>query len=313
MGTPEFAVESLKALVENEYNVVGVITVPDKPAGRGQKLKISPVKEYAVEQGLKVLQPEKLKATPFLAELGALKADLQVIVAFRMLPELVWDMPPMGTFNLHGSLLPQYRGAAPINWAVINGEKETGVTTFFLQHEIDTGNIIDQKRLPIRPNDTAGTVHDKMMVLGASLVLETVHKICEGTAATKPQDHFAEAGITLKSAPKIFKEDCKINWSEPITHVHNRIRGLSPYPAAWTEITDAESKTIVLKIFESKIIENTSKPTGSIYTDGKSTICISGNGGTLKINSLQLAGKKRMTAKEFLNGFKTLDACKIAI
>lgn len=312
MGTPEFAVESLKALVENEYNVVGVITVPDKPAGRGQKLKTSPVKEYAAEQGIKVLQPEKLKAVPFLAELGALKADLQVIVAFRMLPELVWNMPPLGTFNLHGSLLPQYRGAAPINWAVINGEKETGVTTFFLQHEIDTGNIIDQKRMTISPNDNAGTVHDKMMALGARLVLETVHKICEGTATTKSQDHFAEAGITLKPAPKIFKEDCKINWSAPIKQVHNKIRGLSPYPTAWTEIIDAENKKIVLKIFETEIIEDTGKPAGTIYTDGKSTICISGNGGTLKINSLQLAGKKRMTAKEFLNGFKTLDACKIA-
>ena len=313
MGTPEFAVESLKALVENDYNVVGVITAPDKPAGRGQKIKTSPVKDYALDQGIKVLQPEKMKATPFLAELGALKAHLQVIVAFRMLPELVWNMPPLGTFNLHGSLLPHYRGAAPINWAVINGEKETGVTTFFLRHEIDTGNIIDQKKLPIAPNDTAGTVHDKMMVLGARLVLETVHKICAGTVKTKPQDQFTEAGAILKPAPKIFKEDCKIIWGAPIEQVHNKIRGLSPYPAAWTEIIDDDRKTIVLKIFETEIIEDAGKPIGTIYTDGKSTICIAGNGGTLKINSLQLAGKKRMTAKEFLNGFKTLDQFKIVL
>lgn len=313
MGTPEFAVESLKALVENQYNVVGVITVPDKPAGRGQKLKTSPVKHYAVEKGIKVLQPEKLKDPQFLVQLGALKADLQVIVAFRMLPELVWNMPPLGTFNLHGSLLPQYRGAAPINWAVINGEKETGVTTFFLQHEIDTGNIIDQRKLPICATDTAGTIHDKMMVLGASLVLQTVEKICEGTAKTKSQDQFAAAGVTLKSAPKIFKEDCKINWNEPIEQVHNKIRGLSPYPAAWTEIKDTDQKEIVLKIFDTEIVEASEKPIGTIYTDGKSTICIVGNGGTLKVNTLQLAGKKQMAAKEFLNGFKTLDMYKIAI
>lgn len=313
MGTPEFAVESLKALVENDYHVVGVITVPDKPAGRGQKIKMSPVKTYAVEQGIQVLQPEKLKAAPFLAELGALKADLQVIVAFRMLPEQVWDMPPLGTFNLHGSLLPQYRGAAPINWALINGEKETGVTTFFLQHEIDTGNIIDQKILPIEPNDTAGIVHDKMMVLGACLVLETVDKICKGAVKTKSQDQYVDSGANLKPAPKIFKEDCKVNWNKPIEQVHNKIRGLSPYPAAWTEIWDADHKKIALKIFETEVIEDNAKPMGTIYTNGKSTICIVGSGGTLKINSLQLAGKKRMTAKEFLNGFKTLDQCEIAL
>ncbi len=313
MGTPEFAVESLKALVENEYNVVGVITVPDKPAGRGQKLKTSPVKEYAIKQGIKVLQPEKLKDTSFLEELATLKADLQVIVAFRMLPEMVWDMPRLGTFNLHGSLLPQYRGAAPINWAVINGEKETGVTTFFLQHEIDTGNIIDQKILPIGPNDNAGIVHDKMMVLGARLVLETVDKICKGAVKTKSQDQFVESGANLKPAPKIFKEDCKINWNKPIEQVHNKIRGLNPSPAAWTEIWDAEHKKITLKIFETEVIEDSTKPMGTIYTNCKSTICIVGNNGTLQINSLQLAGKKRMTTKEFLNGFKTLDQCEIAL
>lgn len=312
MGTPEFAVESLKVLVENDYNVVGVVTVADKPAGRGRKIKTSPVKDYAVAQGIKVLQPEKLKAESFINELRELKADLQVIVAFRMLPEIVWDMPRLGSFNLHGSLLPQYRGAAPINWAVINGDKETGVTTFFLQHEIDTGNIIDQKRMPIGSNDNAGSVHDKMMVLGASLVLETVSNICAGTIATKKQDEFIAEGTVLNPAPKIFKEDCKINWNEPIDKIHNKIRGLSPYPAAWTELVDADGKKVGLKIFETEIIEGNST-LGKIESDGKSTITISANGGSLKIQSLQLAGKKRMTTKEFLNGFKTLSNFSIKL
>ena len=311
MGTPEFAVESLKILVENNYNVVGVITVPDKPAGRGQKIKTSPVKDYAVTQNIPVLQPEKLKAESFLEELRALNADLQVIVAFRMLPEVVWSMPRLGSFNLHGSLLPQYRGAAPINWAVINGDKETGVTTFFLQHEIDTGNIIDQKRMPIEPNDNAGTVHDKMMVLGADLVLETVDRICAGDVKTKSQDDFIKEGTRLNPAPKIFKEDCKIDWDQPLEQVFNKIRGLSPYPAAWTEITDANGKKINLKVFETEM-EESDQTIGTISTDGKSTILIAGNGGALKINTLQLAGKRRMNAKEFLNGFKDLDKCSIS-
>ncbi|MGQ1785643.1 MULTISPECIES: methionyl-tRNA formyltransferase [unclassified Saccharicrinis] len=312
MGTPEFAVESLRILVENQYNVVGVITVPDKPAGRGQKIKTSPVKDYAMQHNIPVLQPEKLRAESFLEELRALKADLQVIVAFRMLPEVVWNMPRLGTFNLHGSLLPQYRGAAPINWAVMNGDKETGVTTFFLQHEIDTGNIIDQKKMPITDEDTAGSVHDKMMVLGAELVLETVDKIRKGTVETKTQDDLIGKNTVLNPAPKIFKEDCKIDWSQPLEQVHNKIRGLSPYPAAWTEIINTNGKKLGLKIFETEIKEDNLKPIGTIITDGKSTIEISGNGGTLKIHILQLAGKKRMTAKEFLNGFKELDHCQIA-
>lgn len=307
MGTPEFAVESLKLLVENKYNVVGVVTVPDKPSGRGQKIKTSPVKDYAVEQGIKVLQPEKLKSEDFVNDLKTLDAHLQVIVAFRMLPEVVWSMPPWGTFNLHGSLLPQYRGAAPINWAVINGDKETGITTFFLQHEIDTGNIIDQKRMPIEENDSAGTVHDKMMVLGADLVLETVDRICAGNICTKSQDEFIKLSTVLNPAPKIFKEDCKIDWSQPIQQIHNKIRGLSPYPAAWTELLDTTGEKIGLKIFETEIIESLDTKLGNISTDGKSSILISCKEGDLKINTLQLAGKKRMTAKEFLNGFKNLD------
>ncbi len=311
MGTPDFAVESLKALVDNKYNVVGVVTVPDKPAGRGQKIKTSPVKDFAVEAGIKVLQPEKLRNEEFLAELKSLNAHLQIIVAFRMLPEVVWNMPPMGSFNLHGSLLPQYRGAAPINWAVINGDKETGVTTFFLKHEIDTGNIIDQKRMPIELTDTAGTVHDKMMVLGADLVLETVENICNDNINPISQEQFIKEDLVLNSAPKIFKEDCKIDWTQDVEVTYNKIRGLSPYPAAWTEIVDSNSKKLGLKIFETEIIKEKTLSSGQIESDGKSTIFIGCKNGSLKINTLQLAGKKRMTAKEFLNGFKNLQDCQV--
>ncbi len=313
MGTPEFAVESLKAIVENGYNVVGVVTVPDKPAGRGQKIKTSPVKDYAIAQNIKVLQPDKLKNEEFLQELKSLEADLQVIVAFRMLPEVVWDMPPMGSFNLHGSLLPQYRGAAPINWAVINGDKETGVTTFFLQHEIDTGNIIGQKRMPILEDDNAGTVHDKMMVLGAKLVLETLENICNDKVTIKSQDDLFDKETDLNPAPKIFKEDCKTDWSQPIESIHNKIRGLSPYPAAWTEITDPNGKILSVKLFKTSIYSGETKESGTIETDGKSTIIFHGKTGSLQIHTLQLAGKKRMEAKEFLNGYKVLDQCKLVI
>ncbi|MCW3786699.1 methionyl-tRNA formyltransferase [Plebeiibacterium sediminum] len=310
MGTPEFAVESLKALVENKYNVVGVVTVPDKPAGRGQKIKTSPVKDYALEAGIKVLQPEKLRNEDFLAELKDLNAHLQIIVAFRMLPEVVWNMPPMGSFNLHGSLLPQYRGAAPINWAVINGDKETGVTTFFLKHEIDTGNIIDQKKLPIEMTDNAGAVHDKMMVLGAELVLETVDNICNDKIKPVSQEDFIKEAIVLNPAPKIFKEDCKLDWSLDVEITYNKIRGLSPYPAAWTELIDANGKKTSLKIFETEIITDKNLLPGQIETNDKDLIYIGCSNGCLKINTLQLAGKKRMTTKEFLNGFKNLNDCK---
>ncbi len=313
MGTPEFAVESLKAIVENGYQVVGVVTVPDKPAGRGQKLKTCPVKDYALTQNIKVLQPEKLKNEEFLQELKSLQADLQVIVAFRMLPEVVWDMPPIGSFNLHGSLLPQYRGAAPINWAVINGDKETGVTTFFLQHEIDTGNIIGQKRMPILEEDNAGSVHDKMMVLGAELVLETLENICNDNVSTKSQDELFDKETELNPAPKIFKEDCKVDWSNPINDIHNKIRGLSPYPAAWTEISDPNGKVLSVKIFKTSISSGLTKEAGTIETDGKSTILFHGTTGSLQIHTLQLAGKKRMDSKQFLNGYKVMDQCKLVI
>lgn len=302
MGTPGFAVESLKALVENNYNVVGVVTAPDRPAGRGQKLKQPPVKEYAVSANIPVLQPEKLKNPDFLEELQALKADLQIIVAFRMLPEIVWNMPPMGSFNLHGSLLPQYRGAAPINWAVINGDKKTGVTTFFLQHEIDTGNIIFQDELPITENDTAGTVHDKMMVLGAQLVIKTVKAIEEDTVKPIPQDKFSNAKI-INPAPKIFKEDCKISWNKDSETIRNKIRGLSPYPTAWTEFKMQNDKVISVKLFSAaKDNSNTLKP-GEVKSDNKTYLVIGTNDSALKIEELQIAGKKRMTIGELLRGF----------
>lgn len=252
MGTPEFAVESLKRLVEGGYNIVGVITMPDKPMGRhGSVLQPSPVKQYAVSQGLKVLQPEKLKDEQFLAELRELKADLQIVVAFRMLPEVVWNMPPMGTFNLHASLLPQYRGAAPINWAVINGDTETGITTFFLKHEIDTGEIIDQVRVPIADTDNVEIVYNRLMMLGGDLVLKTVDAILDGNVKTTPQEELAQIE-ELRPAPKIFKETCRIDWTQGVKKVYDFVRGLSPYPAAWTELHQGEQAPVMLKIFETE-------------------------------------------------------------
>ena len=253
MGTPDFAVESLRALVEGGYNIVGVITMPDKPVGRhGSVLQASPVKQYAVSKELPVLQPEKLKDEAFLSELRALKADLQIVVAFRMLPEVVWNMPRLGTFNLHASLLPQYRGAAPINWAVINGDTETGATTFFLTHEIDTGKIIRQKHLPIADTDDVGIVHDSLMTMGAGLVLETVDLLLEGKADAVPQEEFYKDPSELRPAPKIFKETCRIDWHQPVKRIYDFIRGLSPYPAAWTEIVSPEGVRTTLKIYQAE-------------------------------------------------------------
>ena len=304
MGTPDFAVESLKALVENNFNVVGVITAPDRPAGRGQKLKLPPVKEYALQVGLPVLQPEKLKNENFLNELRSLKADLQVIVAFRMLPEVVWNMPPLGSLNLHGSLLPQYRGAAPINWAVINGDKKTGVTTFFLQHEIDTGNIIMQEEMPIVDNDTAGTVHDKMMIMGAEVVVKTVDAIHNNTVKAIPQNEFSDATI-LRPAPKIFKDDCKINWNDSSEAIRNKIRGLSPYPTAWTELEMVNGKKISAKIFNSEVSKDIQLTPGTIESDNKTYIAIGTEDKAILIKDLQLAGKKRMLTEDLLRGFDT--------
>lgn len=312
MGTPEFAVESLKCLVEGGYNVVGVITMPDKPMGRhGSVLQASPVKQYAVSQGLRVLQPERLKDESFIEELRSLKADLQIVVAFRMLPEVVWNMPPMGTFNLHASLLPQYRGAAPINWAVINGDTETGITTFFLKHEIDTGEIIDQVRVPIADTDNVEVVYDKLMRLGGDLTLKTVDAILAGTVKTTPQEELAQV-TELRPAPKIFKETCRIDWNKGVKAVYDFIRGLSPYPAAWTELHEtAASQPVMLKIFESrKEFCMPEEAVGTVVTDGKSYLKVATTDGYIDILSLQLAGKKRMPVADFLRGYHySADAC----
>lgn len=307
MGTPDFAVASLKALVDGGYNVIGVITAPDKPAGRGNILTESAVKKYALENSLKVLQPEKLKNPDFLAELEHLKADLQVVVAFRMLPEVVWNMPPLGTFNLHGSLLPQYRGAAPLNWAVINGETKTGVTTFLLDHEIDTGKIIFKRETHISENETVGDVHDRLMEIGAQLVVETVDAIAEGNIQPIPQTELIE-GTQIKHAPKFFKVDCKIDWNKDAESIRNLIRGLSPYPAAWTNLVNEQTGTeIMTKLFfaqKTDLVKNATS--GTIETDRKTFIKVACENGWLQITDLQIAGKKRMKADEFLRGFQQI-------
>ena len=308
MGTPDFAVESLRALVEGGYNVVGVITMPDKPVGRhGSVLQASPVKEYALSQNLPVLQPEKLKDEAFIAELRALNADLQIVVAFRMLPEVVWDMPRFGTFNLHASLLPQYRGAAPINWAVINGDTETGVTTFFLTHEIDTGKIIRQKHLPIADTDNVGVVHDALMTIGAGLVTETVDLLLAGKVDAIPQEEFFKDAAELRPAPKIFKDTCRINWEQPLKKIYDFIRGLSSYPAAWTDLVAPDGTRLALKVYETeKHPASHNHATGTILTDAKSYIDVAVKDGYIRLLSLQLAGKKRMGVKDFLNGNKQI-------
>lgn len=305
MGTPEFAVESLKRLVEGGYNIVGVITMPDKPMGRhGSVLQPSPVKQYAVSQGLKVLQPEKLKNEEFVAELRSLNADLQIVVAFRMLPEVVWSMPRLGTFNLHASLLPQYRGAAPINWAVINGDTETGITTFFLKHEIDTGEIIDQVRVPIADTDNVEVVYERLMRLGGDLVLKTVDAILEGSVKTIPQEELAQVG-ELRPAPKIFKETCRIDWTIGVKRIYDFVRGLSPYPVAWTELYQEGADPIMLKIFETeKLFCEHSLAPGTIVTDCKTYFKIASSDGYVNVLSLQLAGKKRMEINDFLRGYR---------
>lgn len=303
-GTPDFAVESLDRLVKGGYNIVGVVTMPDKPAGRGHKMFQSPVKEYAVEHGLKLMQPVSLKAPEFVDELKSLNADLQIVIAFRMMPELVWSMPPLGTFNLHASLLPKYRGAAPINWAVMNGDKETGVTTFFLKHEIDTGDIIQQERIEIGETDNVGVVHDKLMMLGAGMVVETVDAIIAGTVKPIPQDELLNKDEEPTPAPKIFKETCEIDFGRSAQDVYNHIRGLSPYPAAWTAIKDSNGVDYALKIYETELPDSRiiGKPGTAVATKDKLSFACSD--GSIEVKSLQLAGKKRMTTAEFLRGFK---------
>lgn len=311
MGTPDFAVEGLRCLVEDGYNVVGVLTMPDKPAGRGHKLQFSPVKQYALDHNLPLFQPEKLKDEAFVEALRAWKADLQIVVAFRMLPEVVWNMPRLGTFNLHASLLPQYRGAAPINWAVINGDTETGITTFFLKHEIDTGEVIQQVSVPIADTDDVGIVHDKLMTLGGRLVVETVDAILNDTVKSIPQEEMAVVG-ELRPAPKIFKETCRIDWNQPVKRVYDFIRGLSPHPSAWTELLQPDGGPIVMKIFETeKIAEAHQLLPGTLLTDGKTYIRIAATDGFIGIRSLQLPGKKRLKTDELLRGFRLAQGCCI--
>jgi methionyl-tRNA formyltransferase len=306
MGTPEFAVESLKTLVENNYQVVGVITMPDKPAGRGHKIQISPVKQYALDNDLKILQPEKLKDEDFLEELRQLEADLQVVVAFRMLPEVVWNMPRFGTFNLHASLLPQYRGAAPINYAIINGEKETGATTFFLTHEIDTGKIILQEKIAISETDNAGDIHDKLMMLGADMVRRTIDLLIEGKTDAIDQQQFINSDTVLKSAPKIFKENCEININDTAENIYNFVRGLSPYPTARIDVElPNTTEKLQLKVFETEkeIIEH-NLPLGTTVSDIKTYLKIAVSNGFIHLISIQAPGKKRMSSGEFLRGIR---------
>lgn len=300
MGTPDFAVESLRALVEGGYNIAAVVTMPDKPMGRhGSVLQPSPVKQYALEQGLKIMQPANLKDPQFIEDLRSLQADLQIVVAFRMLPEVVWQMPKFGTFNAHASLLPKYRGAAPINWAVINGETETGITTFFLKHEIDTGDIIQQVRIPISETDNVETVHDKLMVLSGKLVTETVDNIIAGTVKSIPQDQFTN--VELTPAPKIFRDTCRIDWNQPTKKVYDFIRGLSPYPAAWTTL---DGKAVKIFEAEREAISTPSEKPGAIQTDGKTYMKVITSDGALNILTLQLEGKRRMPISDLLRGFK---------
>jgi methionyl-tRNA formyltransferase len=297
MGTPEFAVPSLEILISNGWNVVAVITAPDRPKGRGQKLIPSPVKETALKYQIPVLQPTNLKSPEFLEVLSSFKADIQVVVAFRMLPEVVWNMPPLGTFNLHASLLPNYRGAAPINWAIINGETETGVTTFFLKHEIDTGSIIFQQKEPIYPEDNVGTLYERLMEKGAKLVLKTIEAVANGNISTEVQ----KESENLRHAPKIFKETCEIDWNKSAEEIHNLVRGLSPYPAAWTIFQGK-----LCKIFKTEVSNkyHLTLNSGEYISDGKSNLTFQTAKGSLNILELQLEGKKRMGIEEFLRGNK---------
>jgi methionyl-tRNA formyltransferase len=307
LGTPDFAVASLDALVKSGFTITAVVTAPDKPAGRGMQLQQSAVKRYALENKLKVLQPEKLKNPGFLSELRSLHADLQIVVAFRMLPEVVWNMPPMGTVNLHGSLLPQYRGAAPINWALINGEKETGVTTFKLKHEIDTGDILLQESIPVGANDTAGDLHDRMKEIGAGLLLKTVQGLADGTLKETPQLSTPDSQLPLlKHAPKIFTETCRIDFTKTAAEVHDLVRGLSPFPGAFTILNGKQ-----LKIYRSFVFYSSGDPNpdsgreaGAIDTDGKSYLKFACANGHLDVKELQLEGKKKMNVEEFLKGYR---------
>ncbi len=304
MGTPEIATAALEAILQNDYTVAGVVTAADKPAGRGRKLQMSSVKQFALEQGLPVLQPQNLKDPSFLEELKSLQAHVQVVVAFRMLPMAVWDMPALGTFNMHASLLPQYRGAAPINHAIINGETRTGVTTFFLDKEIDTGKIIAQKETEITPYDTAGSLHDKLKILGAELIIETLDMIGANKVQPINQQALINDPTALKKAPKIFREDCRINFDDKAQDICNLIRGLNPVPGAFTELNIGEQKDFVMKIFEaSPCPEHHDLESGILFTDNKNYIKISTSDGFIDIKMLQAAGKKKMKTSDFLRGY----------
>ncbi len=308
MGTPTFAVEPLRELVNAGFCIEAVVTTPDKPAGRGQKLACSPVKEFALEKGIKLFQPEKLKDTDFIDNLKAIYPDIIVVVAFRMLPREVWAIPRLGTFNLHASLLPQYRGAAPINWAIINGEARTGVTTFLIDHQIDTGSILLSEGVDITPLETAGELHDRLMAIGASLVVRTVQGLAAGKINAIPQENYSQKSSELRVAPKLYKENCRINWNATVKEVHNFVRGLSPYPAAWTIMKGGDGQEIVAKILSCKPCSSKSnRPVGSIVTDSKTFIHVACSDAMLSIESIQLAGKRAMPAKDFLQGFRGIE------
>lgn len=312
LGTPDFAVEPLRRLVELQkcdeacgFEVVGVVTMPDKMINkRGTQLLMSPVKEFAVENNLPILQPVSLKDEEFQKALAEWRADLQIVVAFRMLPESVWNMPRLGTFNLHASLLPQYRGAAPINWAIINGDKETGVTTFFLKHEIDTGDVIYQDIVPIADDDTAGTLHDKLMLTGGDTVLRTVKAIVAGEVEALPQEKLYKSVDELRPAPKIFRDTCRINWDAKLQNIYDFVRGMSPYPAAWTEIHTADGASVAVKIYEvAREVASHDKEWGALLTDGKKYVKVAVDGGYIQLLSIQIPGKKRMAVDDLLRGF----------
>ena len=315
LGTPDFAVESLRRLHEEGYNIVGVVTMPDKPVGRHQNhLQPSPVKTYALEHGLPLMQPANLKDETFVGQLRSLRADLQIVVAFRMLPEVVWAMPRYGTFNLHASLLPQYRGAAPINWSIINGDRETGITTFFLKHEIDTGDIIDQVRVPIGADETFGDLHDRLMLLGGDLVVKTVDSLLAGTLTSRPQEENADE--PLRPAPKIFRETCRIDWSHKLSDVHNFVRGLSPVPGAWTMLhteSGGQAREDMLKVFQSRKeqVEH-NLPVGTVVCDGHEELKVALSDGFLHVLDMKLAGKKRMATPDFLRGYKLPEKLQVS-
>lgn len=309
MGTPDFAVEPLRALLEHGYSVAAVVTTPDKPAGRGQKISQSAVKRFAEEKNISILQPEKLRDQSFIDKISAIQPHIIIVVAFRMLPEVIWKLPTLGTFNLHASLLPNYRGAAPINWAIINGEKKTGLTTFLIDEQIDTGRILLRKELDIKPDETAGELHDRLMLLGGNLVVDTVNVLASGKIDPILQKNLIDDASLIKPAPKLFKENLKINWDDSAESVHNFIRGLSPYPAAWSNLTDGLSSSISAKIFRSRveITSNQSMNHGAISTDGKSYLHVQCGTGKISILELQLAGKKNMPIKDFLLGFRDIE------